>query len=377
MFASFRRRSLAAAHIWLRIAASVAMLLLVAGCSSVGQLAGGPATDPNIPTPGQFGTGPRIVGVLAFEEPNNLSDGAPNSVYLAAKLAGSTLSGNPVTVLARTVAAGSANVAGVIGELEEAGASIIIGLEDEAAAVTVARAMVVRRAPTIAMTSFADLALQLYGAGFVPNEEAVALVNEAARRGYRSLAVVSTQGESSESFTKTVLSLAAAAGISARAVDGTTDSQFLAGMTAMAAAGVPVSAVVFASGPVRAAAMMSTLKGDQRFRSVAVVGNSGWSLTSKLPATLKGAWHTSIGSDGLKEFADKFRAVNGAAPTLNAAMVYDLVVLAAALPQAVGEEPYHPEVLTNSQGFKGFTGQFRFGPTGMLAARNYVIATVK
>jgi ABC-type branched-subunit amino acid transport system substrate-binding protein len=329
------------------------------------------------PTQAQFGSGSRVVGVLAFVEPHNLSDGDPNSIALAAKLAASTLTGNPVTVLVRTVPPESGAASQVIKELDAAGASIVIGLDDEATAVGIAKAMVARPAPTISLTSFADLGLQLYGAGFVPNEEAVALVNEAARRGYSSLAVVTTEGAASQDFAKAVLGLAGAAGISARAVDGSTDSQFLAGMTALAAAGVPTSAIVFAAGPQRAAAMMAMLKGDDRFKSIALVGNSGWAVAGKLPATLKGAWYTSVSSDGLSDFADKFKAANGAVATLNAAMTYDLLVLAAALPQAVKEEPYHPEVMTNAQGFKGFTGQFRFGPTGMLAARNYVIVTAK
>src|SRR5690606_37315001 len=203
------------------------------------------------------------------------------------------------------------------------------------------------------------------------------IANEAAKRGYATLAVVTTGAVPSDSLAKNVLALAGAAGLDARVVDGSTEGQFHAAMTAMAAAGVQVSAIVFATGPARAAAMLATLSGDARFKSVAIVGNSGWALAGKLPATLRGAWHTTLAGSDLSEFADKFRKAYGATPTLNAAMVYDLVVLAAALPQAAGEEPYHPEIMTSESGFKGFTGTFRFGPGGMLAARSYVIETAK
>ena len=368
----------AAASFW-AFAAPLLLLALLAGCSSASKLAGAPGTETAVATAtrDQFGTGPHIVGVLAFPEPVNLSDGAADSVYRAAELAATSLNGNPVTVIVRTVEGPGGDTAGAIKELEAAGAGIVIGLNDENAAAQVAKAMGPKGMPTISLTSFSDLAIQLYGAGYVPNEEAVALVNEAARRGYTSLAIVSTGSRSSEDFAKAVLGLAAAAGISARAVDGSTDSQFVAGMTAIAAAGVPTSAIVFASGPARAGAMMSMLKADARFKAVSVIGNSGWALGGKLPAALKGAWYTSVASDGLARFADKFRKANNAAATLNAAMTYDLVVLAAALPQTIASDPYHPEVLTSAQGFKGFTGQFRFGPTGLLSARTYVIATVK
>lgn len=379
--ARFYRRRIAGS-IFLRIAVSLSAVAVLAACSSVAQMAGGPATETAAaaslsPAEDQFGTGPLAVGVLAFEEPGNLSDGAPNSVYLAAKLAATTLSGNPITVIVRTVTPGSGAVTSAVEDLNGAGARIVLGLNDEAAAMQVAKGMAAAGAPTISLTSFSDLAVQLYGAGYVPSEEAVALVNEAARRGHTSLAVVTTEGKSSQDFTRAVLSLAAAAGINARPVDGSTDSQFVAGMTALAAAGVPVSAIVFASGPIRAGAMMSMLRDDGRFKSVTVIGNSGWALAGRLPGTLKGAWYTSVAGEGLAKFAESFRAANGTVATLNAAMTYDLIVLAAALPQTVGEEPYNPELLTNSQGFKGFTGPFRFGPSGMLAARSYTIVTVR
>jgi ABC-type branched-subunit amino acid transport system substrate-binding protein len=280
-------------------------------------------------------------------------------------------------VLVRTVAPTGENLGSIVGEFEAAGASIVIGSNRERDAAVVAKAMSVRGVPTISLTSFSDLAIQLYGAGYVPNEEAVVLVNEAAKRGYSSVAVVSTDSPASLEFTKHVLALAAAAGLSVRPVDGTTDSQFQAGITALAAAGVVPAAVVFASGPARAAAMMETLSGDPRFKAMAVIGNSGWALAGKLPPVLKGAWYTAIASDGMAKFAEKFQAANGGAATLDAAMTYDLVVMAAALPQTIGEEPYHPEVMTNPQGFMGFTGQFRFGPSGMASARTYVVQTVK
>jgi len=361
-----------------RVGAAALFAATLAACSSAGMLAGAPAGAPagEAAAPGQFGTGPRIVGVLAFTEPGNLSDGADDSIVRAARLAAGALTGNPVTVLVRTVAT-AADASTAAGEFAAAEAGIIIGLDDAATALQVAKSLPPGRTPSISLTSFSDLAYQLYGAGFVVNEEAVALVNELARRGHASIAVVSTQGRASQALTKAVLGLAATAGIAARPVDGSTDSQFLAGMSALADAGVAPAAVVFATGPQRAAAMQATLRADPRYASVALVGNAGWSLTPQLPAALKGAWHTALAGAGLGDFAERFKATNGTAATLNAAMTYDLIVLAAALPQAIKEEPYHPEILTNPQGFKGFTGPFRFGPNGMLAARRYEIVVVR
>jgi ABC-type branched-subunit amino acid transport system substrate-binding protein len=378
MFARhFPRGSLGLRFIqWLLVPA---LAIALAACSSqVTGPDGGPdlAAGP-VPIADTFGTGSRVVGVIAFNELGNLSDGAPDSPFLAAKLAATTLNGNPVTVVIRTLLPDKSNAGAIINEFDALGATIVIGPNDELTAAAVAKATQLRGVPTISLTSFSDLAVQLYGAAYVPNEEAVALVNEAAKRGYSSIAVVSVPGPASETFTKAVLTLAGTAGISARPVDGSTDSQFVAGLGGIASAGLPVAAIVFATGPARAATMMTALKSDARFNNVQVVGNSGWAMVEKLPNALKGAWYSAIESERIGEFVKKFQAANAAAPTLNSAMVYDLVVLAGALPQAIPDQPYHPEVLTNPQGFMGFSGQFRFAATGMLSARTYTIAAVK
>jgi ABC-type branched-subunit amino acid transport system substrate-binding protein len=360
---------------FVRLVALIALLFGLAACASA-QLAGDMATEP-APGHGTFGSGPQLVGVLAFTEPGNLSDGATDSVFRAAKLAAETLKGNPLTVVVRTVDPAGANLSLALSDLQAAGVKLVIGGADPRIAAEAARTMAARRVPTLGLSSFADLGMLLYAAAFVPGEEAVALVNEAARRGYASIAVVTGSSAASQELTKSVLTLAAAAGISARPVDGTTESQFVAGISAMATAGVTVEAVIYAVGPARAGAMTAALKADARFKSVAIVGNSGWALADEVPPALKGAWYAAPEGTQLGDFIQRFKAANGTSGTLNGAMVYDLLVLAAALPQAVKDDPYSAEVLTSPQGFSGFTGLFRFGPTGMAAARDYSIVTVK
>ena len=178
-------------------------------------------------------------------------------------------------------------------------------------------------------------------------------------------------------LSKAILGLASAAGIEARPVDGSTESQATAALSAMADAGVSVDAVIFATGPQRAGNVMTALKSNGLPASTVAVGNSGWALADRLAPSLKGGWHTVPQGNTLAEFQAKFRAANGVSGTLNAALVYDLLVLASALPQAFPSDPYHPDVLTNAQGFSGFTGRFKFGPTGMAGARDYVVAPIQ
>lgn len=352
-----------------------ALVVALAGCTS-SQLAteADPATAV-APGDGVFGSGPQIVGVLAFDEPDNLSDAAPNSVYLAAQLAAETIKGTPLTVVVRNAGADASLLGNALVDFEAMGVKLVVGASDARNAADTAKFMAPKDVPTISLTSFADLAVQLYGAAFVPNEEAVAIVNEMARRGLKSVAVVGSSGAASQNLTKAILGLAASAGISGRPVDGSTDSQFIAAMTAMADAGVSVDGIVFAVGPVRASTMLAGLSDAGRPTSAQLIGNSGWATRADLPRTLAKSWYPALEANTLREFSEKFFAANGTRPSLNAALTYDLLVLAGALPQAVPQDPYHPEVLTGRQGFEGFTGLFRFGPTGMMAARNYVIVS--
>lgn len=360
---------------YIRVAAVTLLVVAVAGCTSAQLATDGDLLAPPTGSDGVFGSGPQVVGVLAFDEPDNLSDAAPNSVYLAAQLAAETIKGTPLTVVVRNVGMNTSLLGGALVDFEALGAKLVIGTSGARDAADTAKFMATKDVPTISLTSFADLAIQLYGAAFVPNEEAVAIVNEMARRGLRSVAVVGSPGTASQNLTKAILGLAASAGITGRPVDGATDSQFVAAMTAMADAGVAVDGIVFAVGPVRASNMVMGLSDAGRPTAAQIVGNSGWATRANLPKELNGAWYPSLEGSDLNEFSEKFFLANGTQPTLNAALTYDLLVLAGALPQAVPQDPYHPEVLTSGQGFEGFTGLFKFGPTGMIAARNYVIAT--
>ena len=72
------------ASAFLRLLVLPVLLAGLSACSS-GQIAGSPSVEPP-PGEGTFGSGGQAVGVLAFAEPHNLSDGATDSVLRAAKL---------------------------------------------------------------------------------------------------------------------------------------------------------------------------------------------------------------------------------------------------------------------------------------------------
>ena len=69
--------------------------------------------------------------------------------------------------------------------------------------------------------------------------------------------------------------------------------------------------------------------------------------------------------NGVADFSQRFLKTFSVLPTPDGALAFDLIVMAAALPQAIpGQSPYAREVLVNDQGFKGVTGKFWFTPDG-------------
>jgi len=96
-----------------------------------------------------------------------------------------------------------------------------------------------------------------------------------------------------------------------------------------------------------------------------ILGTGLWndSRVLSLPA-LQGAWFASPENVGFVGFAKRYRAKFGADPTRVATLAYDSVSLSAALARTQGDRRFSEEVLTNSAGFNGADGVFRFKPDG-------------
>jgi hypothetical protein len=67
---------------------------------------------------------------------------------------------------------------------------------------------------------------------------------------------------------------------------------------------------------------------------------------------------------GYRAFAGRYRTKFGAEPVRTATLAYDAVALVAALARTQGGQRFTPDVLTNTSGFAGIDGLFRFRPDG-------------
>ena len=69
-------------------------------------------------------------------------------------------------------------------------------------------------------------------------------------------------------------------------------------------------------------------------------------------------------STGFRNFSARYRTRYGQDPVRTASLAYDAVALVAALVKTQGAQRFSEEVLTNSSGFTGIDGLFRFRPDG-------------
>jgi ABC-type branched-subunit amino acid transport system substrate-binding protein len=79
---------------------------------------------------------------------------------------------------------------------------------------------------------------------------------------------------------------------------------------------------------------------------------------------LDGGWFAAPEASGYRSFVQRYRAKYGQEPVRTATLSYDAVALVAALVKTQGTQRFTDQVLTNSSGFAGIDGVFRFRPDG-------------
>ncbi|HTN61680.1 MAG TPA: hypothetical protein VL147_09000 [Devosia sp.] len=347
----------------------VATLAALSACNSLGQLGQAPAST--LPPPERLGTGANVIGVLAAGEPDNLAGGAPDSIFQAARLGATSIVNSSMALELRAVGRNGARDAAT--QLATTGARIVILPPDLKAGGQAAGPLADRGIPAISVARMSDPARHLFGAGFDPIEEASALTGELTRRGIAKVAVVGLANEVSQNWAHAVGGAFARQGITATLVDGSTPDAMLQGLGSTADLG----AVVFAMAPEAAADLASALRADPARVKLLLVGSTEWALAGGLPPALNGAIYAVPEGNGLQKFAGRFTATYSQRPTLASALVYDLIIMAAALQSIAPEAPYTDAALAGPDGFLGFTGPFAFGVAGLATTRSYTIVVAK
>jgi ABC-type branched-subunit amino acid transport system substrate-binding protein len=91
-----------------------------------------------------------------------------------------------------------------------------------------------------------------------------------------------------------------------------------------------------------------------------------WDADQRLFGTpeVQGGWFAAPDSAGFRAFSARYRQRYGQDPIRTSTLAYDAVALVAALVKTQGEQRFSEAVLTNSSGFAGIDGVFRFRSDG-------------
>jgi branched-chain amino acid transport system substrate-binding protein len=100
-------------------------------------------------------------------------------------------------------------------------------------------------------------------------------------------------------------------------------------------------------------------------KRVQLLGTGLWDDARIFSApALDGGWYAAPESAGFRSFAARYRAKYGQDPVRTATLAYDAVALVAALVKTQGPQRFSEQILTNSSGFAGIDGIFRFHSDG-------------
>ncbi len=317
------------------------------------------------PTSASFGQGAIKVVVLASAEPASLSGGAANAAELAAGMAGGDLINVPITLEVRSPEDG-VDFTRIGRDLAGIGARLVLTSASFADSAALAGALSARGGVVISTgATSADASRRVYSAAPDYASEAQFIVENAIERGHRRLAVVATQEADSRIFASLLAIAAVRSGATIETLDGATAGVAAERVRTLAAAGQAPQAIIFATAPSVATSMMPGLRSASGAVVPEAIGNVGWSFSPPNRSQLGQGWFPTYSGARFEAFARLHREATGQSPSVQGAILYDLIVLAAAVPQVVrDDDPYRQDVLSNPQGFSGQTGTFKFDGTG-------------
>jgi ABC-type branched-subunit amino acid transport system substrate-binding protein len=352
---------------------SAAMLVGLAGCSGLNlggaEPGGGPA--PTAPTaqaaPGTtIGSGSVKVALLLPLSAGGAGGPAAAGLRNAAEMAMAEFQNPDVTILVRDDGGTAEGAQAAAQAALQEGAELILGplfADAVRGAAAVARPA---GKPIMAYSTDISVATRgVYLMGFTPQASVDRIVQYAAQQGKRSYAafVPNTpfgqvvQGAFQEAVSR---SGGRVVGIEAFPPDQ-------AGVTAAAAKLTGIAGqidAIFVPDPYDGAALKALQTAGVDLRKVQVLGTSTWVNNRAAAQAAPNALYAAPDEAGFQTFAARYRARFNQEPARIVSLAYDSVSLIAALVRTQGTQRFSEGVLTNSSGFNGVDGLFRFRADG-------------
>lgn len=106
-----------------------------------------------------------------------------------------------------------------------------------------------------------------------------------------------------------------------------------------------------------------------------LLGTGQWSSANLGDPMLAGALFADTDHERIARYKQQYQQRYGAQPSVNSALAFDTVMLAANIVRRHGGQGFGPEVIEDPSGFSGYTGIFRFRPDGT-SERGYAVYEV-
>jgi len=350
---------------WLAALASIGLL---AGCSgNLPDLASSPGA-PQQPTT-NIGEGKVKAGLILPLSASGNATVAAQSMRNAAEMALAEFNNPDLQLLVKDDGGSAPGAQQAAQQALDEGAEIILGPLFALTVGPVGRAARARGVPVIAFSTDTNVAARgVYLLSFLPEADIERIIGYAASQGRRSFAALvpdNAYGSVAEAAFKQAVGRAGGRVIALERYP-LDRAQMQTPVRNVAQAASQADAIFVPDGTDAVPTIVQTLTANGiDTKRVQLLGTGLWEDAQIFSnPLLDGAWYAGPDSTGFRNFSARYRSRYGKDPVRTASLAYDAVALVAALVKTQGRQRFSDDVLTNSSGFTGIDGLFRFRPDG-------------
>ena len=350
---------------WLAALASIGLL---AGCSgNLPDLASSPGA-PQQPTT-NIGEGRVKAGLILPLSASGNATVAAQSMRNAAEMALAEFNNPDLQLLVKDDGGSAPGAQQAAQQALDEGAEIILGPLFALTVGPVGRAARARGVPVIAFSTDTNVAARgVYLLSFLPEADVERIIGYAASQGRRSFAALvpdNAYGSVAEAAFKQAVGRAGGRVIALERYP-LDRAQMQTPVRNVAQAASQADAIFVPDGTDAVPTIVQTLTANGiDTKRVQLLGTGLWEDAQIFSnPLLDGAWYAGPDSTGFRNFSARYRTRYGKDPVRTASLAYDAVALVAALVKTQGRQRFSDDVLTNSSGFTGIDGLFRFRPDG-------------
>ncbi len=345
---------------------------LLAGCSgmSPGEGFSGSAASPAPPEGGgSIGTGQVKAGLILPMSASGNAGAAGSAMRNAAEMALAEFNVTDLQLLLKDDGGNAPGARQVAQQALDEGAEIILGPIFAHSVSPVGQLTRSRNVPVIAFSTDVNVATRnVYLLSFLPESDVDRIVSYAISQGKKSFAAAipdNAYGSVAEAAFKQSVARRGGRVVALERYPADR-SQMQAAVRTVAQAATRADAIFIPDGADSAPAVVQTLTASGvDLKRVQLLGSGLWEDPQIFTnAALDGAWYAGPDSTGFRNFSARFRTRFGQDPARTASLAYDAVALISALTKTQGDQRFSEAVLTNSSGFTGIDGLFRFRADG-------------